>query len=310
MKFGRKRSSPEPELVDITRRLSILDLRSSVRPSTPAAAAADEPSPEAPAEAPARPTAAAPAVVAAPAAVVAAPAPPAPATPPSAPEPALPVPAAAAPVEQPPSPAVLAMPDAAAYEMAAFELSTPPPAPERAAEPVAEVQPPAWSFEQVARIEDAEHHVSAWVQPGPAGQPSQPEIHPVAAWEQPSPEALLDPVVDAAPEPSAVVEQPTGWGVPAEPEAAPQPDLHPVAEWEAPEADAAPEAPDLPDAEVPDPRPEETPASVDLTEPAAEEAPAVDLTEQVEHDPVYAAVEASVRQKLPQDDDGVVRWRW
>ena len=60
---------------------------------------------------------------------------------------------------------------------------------------------------------------------------------------------------------------------------------------------------------LPTPRGEPA-ASIDLTEPAAQTAPEVDLSEQVEHDPVYAAVEAAARQERAQDDDGVVRWRW
>ncbi len=260
---------------------------------------------------------------------------PAPAAQPVVPEPAPQVPDAVveqtAPVVEQPAPAI-ALPDAAAYEMAAFELSTPPvvaaspepvvePAPEPIAEPVAEVQPPAWSYEQVARIEDAEHHVTAWVQPEPAEpepveppqaeQPPvdpQPALHPVAAWEQASPEELAAPVA----EPSAPVAQSTGWGVPAEPVAAPEPHRHPVAEWETPEVAATTEVdlPAPPAVEVPGQRSEEPAASIDLTEPAAQTAPEVDLSEQVEHDPVYAAVEAAARQERPQDDDGVVRWRW
>ena len=326
MKFGKKRSSPEPEPVDITHRLSILDLRTSARASAPVAM----PATATPVEAPAPPAAVAPPAIVTPPPVVVAPhvveAPPVVVAPPVVEAPPVVVAPPAA-VEQPAD--ALAMPDAAAYEMAAFELSPPPvpaappepveepveepvaesvpePTPEPTAEPVAEVLAPAWSYEQVARIEDAEHHVTAWVQPAPVGQPlePQPELHPVAAWEQPSPEELATPVVEtvAPAEPAAVAVQSTGWGVPAEPVAAPQPDHHPVAEWETPDVAAT--------AEVPGPRADEAPASVDLAEPAAATAPEIDLTEPIEHDPVYAAVEAAARQERPQDDEGVVRWRW
>jgi len=88
-------------------------------------------------------------------------------------------------------------------------------------EPVAAPQPPAWSYEQVARIEHAEQHVSAWV-------PPQAQAAAVAQAEGPA---------------------------------------------------------------------------IDLTEPSPE--PAVDVAE---HDPVYAAVEASQNQS--RDDDGVIRWHW
>lgn len=333
MKFGKKRSSPEPEPVDITHRLSILDLRTSARAAAPAAA----PSTSAPAQPPAAPTETAaperPAPAPTPTASASpAPTPPAPAPLPVATEPAPHVPAPAAEVAQPAQTPVLAMPDAAAYEMAAFELSSPPtfatapPAPEPVIEPaaehtpepviepVADALPPAWSYEQVARIENAEHHVTAWVQPGAAGQPEpveqEPELHPVAVWEQPSPEELVEPIAEAAVAAGSPVAESTGWGVPVEPDPAPEPDRHPVAEWETPEPVATPESHDLPAAEVPDQRVEEPAASVDLTEPAAEDSPEVDLTELVEHDPVYASVEAAARLEQPRDDDGVVRWRW
>ena len=293
MKFGKKRS-PEPEPIDITERLSILDLRPSVREgvTTPVSAGIGtiQPAPRPAADAVPAPAPAEQAAVVVPAPLPPAPLPPAPL--PSAPpvEQAAPAPAPATTLPETPAvpsvaePApVHSAPDPVAYELAAFELNVPvqaatapvpsdvahipaealpEPAVERIDPPAASAAPPAWSYEQVARIEHTEQHVSAWVP------------------EQARPATTYEPAT-------------------YEPPAYEPPAVEPAAAHEPPAAEPAAAYEHTMAAEA-----------VDET-PGTGEEPVLDLTEQAapaEHDPVFAAVEAA--QNSARDDDGVIRWHW
>lgn len=292
MKFGKKRS-PEPDPIDITERLSILDLRPSVRegsatpiaqgigapqvvrpPAAASVAVAETPATETVVEGVESAVPAAPPVVAAP--VVPEPVVPEPAVEPvaeaaPAPEPVHAEPAAPAYVEAVhAAPSELGAPDPLAYEMAAFELNLPPAAAAALVQPV--------PSEPVNLPEPEQQH--------------EPVQHEPAA-------SAPEPVVAAAPEP-VEAPAPPAWSYEqvARIEHAEQ---H-VSAWVPPQAqpqaepEHAPEEAGAPAALADEP-------AIDLTEPSAD--PSVDLAE---HDPVYAAVEASQNQS--RDDEGVIRWHW
>jgi hypothetical protein len=337
VKFGKKRSAPEPEPIDITQRLSILDLRDSARPGAEAGSgvpatpgtATGAPAPSEADALPGRviwkptiyqppaPGTAVPAdvlaeAITAPQPVVAAPmavAPPAP-----APEPA-PDPAPAyAPADS--MPAHFA--DAARYEAAAFELPSFVPPPVEPEPVVAPTEPDAWDLHGPASELVVEPHTGS-------GEPAhEPWTHDEPTPLEPAPPAYAVPTTHGVTTAELPPFEPqTGAGEPVhEPWAdhvpTPLEPAYPRHDEPTPLEPAAhvhaysePEA-QVPDARVPDesPEPVQAASTLDLIEPVATvPEQVVDLTETPE--PVHAAVaEPPAADRRPVDDDSVIRWTW